>query len=855
MKSVCDKTFTLQPVAGPLDMTSSADAVPFGGYRYVENFETNPQDKKMRRMTGYQRLLPTEAYENADLHYRYGLPRQHLTFGFEAKTPAGFTKLYAATQNTLFAKNNATQHWQVIWDGFGGDPNLNGCSEVILQAANVNSTVLFSNDFDEPVYHVIDQPANGDGAFVQPIPDFQELNITRVGFLYAWNNLVIAANIVMDGIRQTNLVLWSDYKKPLSYVPNKESSLAGRKFLAYGEVVLGAAELADALLLYTSRGIWELRVSNVVDAEGNAEVISFTKRYTPDKAGSRCLKFKRTLVSTGDDHYYAGEDGIYRYNFYLPRPEVEEWSRRAASHLFINGTLNKSRCSVHCAGYDTAKKAYWFSYSKAGEVCNSETLVMNTETHFSSVVKEGYSFFLNYNPRTLKSLRQWLIENCICALGSLPALDKCIADAESTCADRICCTIGQRDYTDFVDWEVRPLVEDNPVVDLIGTGTCGVALDDLLPGNGQYIGIGGLNQKTLISTVQEFDLVSGQTYRITIRAAGAQVGDGAYGDLLSIAMDDGVNLFPTSTLSIPFDSDFTDYTLEFVSAVTASRRISIYVESNPVTLEMRQLYLVKSVKFEHVGVEVLFDGNVDDENETCDFSVDTPINYTSAASFSLHDVLAEDWRAEADDQSQREKLAGVTAQDLCGGEFANECSTGTLFIFAAVADRCIKQASDVLFRERCLTFEKCGTYENRGYISIARSGPISLNAPTGEKMWKRFNVEADPDIAAIPGRLSLRVGVAATALDPNKVNCPIYWEALMDPNTGFPFKLQCLSDRTEVQHEAEGTKPDTRYEWPLFHAGKFHYFEITIHNQDSDPLDVGAGVAISRMEFDASLEC
>jgi len=671
MNAICDKTFTLQPVAGPLDMTSSPDAVPFGGYRYVENWETNPQDRKMRRMTGYQRFLPTEAYENADLHYRYGLDRQHLTFTFEAKTPVGFTKLFAATQNTLFAKNNATQHWSVIWDEFGGEPNLAGCSEIIMQAANVNSTVLFSNDFDEPVYHVIDQPANGDGGYVQPIPDFQTLNITRVGFLYAWNNLVFAANVVMDGVRQTNLILWSDYKKPLSYVPNTASSLAGRKFLAYGEIVLNAAELADALILYTNRGMWEVRVTDAADSSGNPVVLTFTKRYTPDKAGSRCLKFKRTLVSDGDNHYYAGEDGIYRYNFYLPRPEIEEWSRRAASHLFINNTLDKSRCATHCAGYDTAKKAYWFSYVLAGETCNSETLVMNTETHFSAFVKEGFSVFLNHNARNLTSLRQWILSNCICAAGALPVQDRCIVDTPVTCEEG-----------------------------------------------------------------------------------------------------------------------------------------------------------------------------------------DTPDNYTSASELTIHGVVSEDWQATPTETSLRTKLAGVTVQDLCGSEFtADECSTDTLFLMAAVADRCIKQLSSVLYRERCVGFEQCGTYENRGYISIARSGPIGLQQPSSDKTWVRFNVEAEPDVAAVPGRMSLRVGVAATALDPNLVNCPIYWEALMNPETGEPFKLLCLSDRTEAQHEAEGTRPDNQYEWPLFHAGKFHYFEIVIHNQDSDPEDVGVGVAISRMEFDARLEC
>lgn len=756
MKQVCDKTFTIQPVAGPLDMTSSPDGVPFGGYRYVENFETNPQDRKLQRMTGYERLLPTELYENADLHYRYGLPRQHLPFAFEAKSPVGFTKLFAATQNTLFSKNNATQGWRVIWDEFGGDPDLVGCSEVILQAANVNSTVLFSNDFDDPVYHVIDQPANSAGKFVQPIADFVTLKITRVGFLYAWNNLVFAANVVMDGVRQTNLVLWSDYKKPLSYVPNPDSSLAGRKFLAYGEVVLNAAELADALLLYTNRGVWEIRVSDAVDGDGNPVVLSFTKRYTPDKSGSRCLKFKRTLITTGDDHYYAGEDGIYKYNFYMPRPEIEEWSRRASSHLFINNTLNKSRCATHCAGYDTAKKAYWFSYALAGETCNSETLVMNTETHFSSVVKEGFSFFLNYNPRSLLSLRQWLLDNCICGLAALTEQDLCIVETPQVCDEP---TFGEN----MLDGEYD--IEDNSPL---------------------------------------FVLEQGHTYRWTKGPNDTTFHNGIF-------TDPGYAIYSESTTFVAVSNTY------FLKGVA----------SQPITGSLEEVFYPEGYA----------------------------ANYTIESSYELHGITSEDWTAEPSENSLRAKLAGVTVQDLCGSAFLNDCSTGTLFIMAAVVDRCIKQLSDVLFRERCIGFEKCGVYENRGYISILRSGPINLQAPTSDKHWVRFNVEAEPDVAVIPGRMSLRIGSAATALDPNQVSCPIFWETVMDPETGEPFKMKCLTDRTGAQHEAEGTRPDGRYEWPLFHAGKNHYFEIVIHNQDSTPLDVGAGVAISRIEFDARLEC
>lgn len=667
MRTAKEKTFPIQPTAGPLDMTSSPDGVPFGGYRYVENFETSPQDRKMRRMTGYQRLLSGELNENADLHYRYGKARQHITFAFEAKTPSGFTKLFAATQNDLFSMSNSDRVWSPIWSGFGGTPDLNGCSDVILQAASVGSTVIFTNDFDEPVYHVIDQPANTNGKFVQPVRDFKTLNITRVGFIYSWNNLVIIANVVMDGVRQTNAVLWSDYKKPLSFAPSS-SSLAGRKFLAYGEVVLNAAEIADALLLYTNRGIWEVRTTSEADADGNPLVLSFTKRYTANKSASRCLKYPRTLVSTGRNHYFAGEDGIYLYNFYLPEPEIQEWSRRATSHLFLDGTFSNLNCATPCGGYNAAKRAIWFSYPRHGDQCNAETLVMNTETYFSSIVQEGFSFFLSYNPKSLLSLRQWMADMCICPVVDMPFRDGCVPMEQPEC-------------------------------------------------------------------------------------------------------------------TLPISTSYA----------------------------------------------------------------------TNAATKTVHSIPSENWDQTHDD-SLRKKLNGYTSLNFCAAESNGaKCSSGTLFLMGSVLDRCIKQLAPVYYREQCTTFTVCGVYEQTGYISVLRSGPINLQEPSTDKVWKRFFVELDSEVSVIPGNIALRVGVSATALDSNQSTCPIIWARIQNRDGVADCEIKCLADRSEQTYVDDNQRPDGRYDWPLYIAGKYHYFEFLIHNMNTTPANTGAGVAITRIEFDAIL--
>lgn len=402
------KEFAIHPVTGFLDTRSNPDEVAENGYRYVDSFRVT-QKHKLSRQSGWRKFLSKESYNNADLHDQLGYVRQQINSLYSAKSLAGFTKMLAGTQNRCYALNNATENYRIISDDLGGTPE-SGCSERRFVYAQVGNVVVLTNNFDASRYHVIDQPLESDGQAVAEIPDMERLKISKVALVVAWNNCVFYMNMVMDGERVTNRILWSDYKRPISLYPGS-GSLAGRFDLDSGEDILGAQPLGDSLFVYTTHRIWEGR------AVGGVQVFSFTKRYNPDQAGLRALAYKNTLVSNGESHFYWSTDGIYKYDFYDTAPVRVDWIHAASASIFDD--INKSRCGVHVGGFNIARKEIWWSWAKSTENCPSSTFIVNTEFPFCSFVQEGFTAFATHVPTKPKSLREWLQENCICTIAEL----------------------------------------------------------------------------------------------------------------------------------------------------------------------------------------------------------------------------------------------------------------------------------------------------------------------------------------------------------------------------------------------------------------------------------------------------
>lgn len=647
--------FDVVPVTGFLDLRSSPDQVAPNGYRYAKNFGVT-QKSKLCRYPGWKKLLDRDNPNNFDghdqLHSLTGeSDRQPITFLYEAQSTLGTTKLLRGTQSWLQALNIATGNWKVIAKGLGVDGSR-------FYATQNQDNVIVTNDVDEPFYWNFDQPVEvGGDQSVSPITDLVALGVTRVGVVVTWAGCTFLMNVVQNGRTFQHRIIWSNYQNGLSYQQGEES-VAGDQDLDYGETILAALPLANVLLIYTTRGIWQVNQSGDPDT-----VFGFSKRYDSKTSGEACLAYRNTLTSKGNEHIYAAQEGIYTYSLFDDKPNRVEYIHKASSIMFDD--LNEDLCDMPISCFNPVRKEVVFSWPKSTETLPSQSLVINTEFPFTSILDHGFTCFGVFQPREpITILKDFIRDNCICT-------DEEIEEFGDSQEGGFC-------------------IPRTPV-------TC----------------------------------------------------------------DDG-----------PPDSFFTTVPLELED-----------------------------------------------------------------------DIVTEDWNeVEPSENSLCAQLGSLTLADLCVAESKAGCKPSRIFVMASASDFCLKEMSDIYYRELCTSFEACGTYEKRGYRSLLRSGPINIKDTEDEKVVKRFVMEAEAAVAAVPGKINLRVGASAQALDPNQTTCPIIW---VDEG---PKDLQCLSDATAAEHAADNTRPDEQYAWPTFVAGMNFYYELEVLNDDPalDFADTGAPVCISR---------
>ena len=408
------KSVHIKPVTGVMDLRSEPDEVPVGGYRYVKNFHID-LNKRLRRIPGWTRAFHDRTNNNWDLHDQLSIDpsdpnsvqytRQSINMLYEATTPSKFSKLFAGTQNRIYALNNETGNWKVISDTLGGTAQT-ACQTKRFFGAQVGDTVLFTNGEDALVYHVIDQPAiETDTQSVAPVPDLVTLSVTKAKVILSWNNMILLMNIEQDGEGHPNRIMWSDYNRPIAFVP-VTGSLAGYQDLDYEDSILAAKAIKNKVLIYTTCGIWELQVV------GGESTFSVGCRWKSGDGGKRTLAYPNTLVSTGEEHYYFGYDAIYKYSLFDQEPVQVDWIHKGSSRIFDD--IDKDRCALHSGGYQGDRSQIWWSWCKTGEQCPSESFVINVAYQFSSFVDAGFTAFVFHEPDFQESLRTFILKHCIC---------------------------------------------------------------------------------------------------------------------------------------------------------------------------------------------------------------------------------------------------------------------------------------------------------------------------------------------------------------------------------------------------------------------------------------------------------
>ena len=375
--------------------------------RYYLNVRLTDKNKPCRA-TGFDKHLTRADYNNQDLHdqllYLTGFSAKlPITMLFEAESLRKSTKLIAATSRGVYALNNSTGNWKVISDALGN-------ATTRWKSAMLRDTVILTNNVDPVVYWQFDQGVTeADDQSVSPIAILTSIGITKAGVVVVWKDTAFLMNVVVNGSVQGNSIYWSNYQLPLDWQP-AAASTAGSADVGSGETILAALPLADRLIIYTNKGIWEL----VTNAD---TVFSLNKRYDP-QAGEACLFYPNTLISIGSEHVYFGQDGIYVYSLYQEKPQRVDWMHKASSVIFDD--INRDSCQVHCAGYDTERKEMYFSWARAQDTLPTQTLVLSTIDSFSFVMDYGFSAFVTYTLKEpVQALRDFLLAKCICSSSEL----------------------------------------------------------------------------------------------------------------------------------------------------------------------------------------------------------------------------------------------------------------------------------------------------------------------------------------------------------------------------------------------------------------------------------------------------
>lgn len=412
----------LSPLTGPLDLRSPPDLMANRSMRYRLNLRT-VERSKLRRAEGFEKLLSQDPYNNQDLHDQllvlHNTARQPITLLFESESSRKQKSLFAGTEGQIFKLNNTTGNWEMLGYGFGRDGVT--ASGPRFKAARQGDYVVFTNDYDLPQYHILEQGYPADGPFIQPIPDLDVIGLTKARHVWTWKNVVFFADVEMDGQRYPFRIVWGNFDDPLSFDPSKADSIAGSKDLNANEQILGGMALGNVFLIYTTHGIWEM------SAVGGEQSFDFREAYPGNRSDFLgVLKYPNSLVNVGDHHIYLGSDKIYWFNPYMAAPEAPEWIHAATKDLFSE--IDSELCEVHIGHLDGDE--IYFSYATVGATadCPNRTIRINKRYEVVDLIDIGFSAFCEFTPGSSPTIRDFILNNDICTADELNDADLLFKD-------------------------------------------------------------------------------------------------------------------------------------------------------------------------------------------------------------------------------------------------------------------------------------------------------------------------------------------------------------------------------------------------------------------------------------------
>lgn len=413
--STKSKGIPVAPLTGVLDVRSAPNDMPAQSLRMRQNMRTISQNK-LRRGNGWQKFLSSSAYNNEDFHdqlltFTPGIGRQPPTLMVEAESTRGVRSLFVATQSKIAQLNEYSGNYRIIGKGYGGTPSTNA-SAPRFKSAQVGDYLVFTNDFDRPMYHQLEANAVDSPALLKTFDDLELIGLTRAKVVWQWHNCLFFADVEMEGERFSYRLIWSDFNNPISFDPAVISSITGTKDLFSNERILAGMPLGNSFLIYTTRGIWEMVLV------GGDQSFAFRRVFNGEEnENTAILKYPNTLISLGDQHVYAAQDGLYSFNQYSARPQRPEWLHRSTPLIYQN--INEDLCESHVAAFFDNELYISTASNAASNGCPDRTLRVNWSYQVSDFIDFGFTTFCAYRSFKVPTIRDFIIENAICTVSGL----------------------------------------------------------------------------------------------------------------------------------------------------------------------------------------------------------------------------------------------------------------------------------------------------------------------------------------------------------------------------------------------------------------------------------------------------
>lgn len=346
---------------------------------------------------------------------------------FSMNSVGGRRRVIATTRSRIYVNDDRAGNWRIIADGLGGTCDNEEdctCSPKRIKVASTGNSVLFANGIDPVIVWTFDEGPSGCFFWsADYVAELRQLEINTARVVQTWRGFAFIADVTEVGQRFTSRLYWSDYNAPTSWTPGGES-LAGRHDFGSGETILAIEPIGGRLRIYTDKAIYDAVL--VQDPE---RVFAFQEIYRDENGGYGLLKYPNTLVNTGDSHTWLGEASMFELTESQRTPNRVAWAHRACAVIFEGlkaewvqdfdglapfGRINANNCQNAVGGWDSARKAVWFSWPTGDNQCPNMSLVLWPRYQKSSIVDHGFTAFAMHKPQFSPSVRDFMVENNIC---------------------------------------------------------------------------------------------------------------------------------------------------------------------------------------------------------------------------------------------------------------------------------------------------------------------------------------------------------------------------------------------------------------------------------------------------------